>query len=391
MMRVPACIPMLAAVLFASTASAHAQTVTGRALDHDGQPLAGATIRLGEVTVTSGADGRFSIDSSRIAHQAPETYADVNGVPILRISAADELEHAVFVTAAALGDIQCPRSLPSERSEQFRGRYLRRGIAIPDSKQSITVILPENGKVMPGRPWVLHCHFFFVPSSNDHFSTDMLNRGFAYVHIGSWFGSPENTQTYSKAYEMLVRQHGFHPRPIVVGLSKGGHAATAWAIANPNRLSALYLDCAVLSVSNRDSWPFGPGGGEKRYLDEVVRYCGDREAALAWNGNPVDNVAPLARHKLPIISVYGTKDNKVIPASNILLLRDRLNAMGQQITLLDKPGAGHSHGVGGKEYDMLIDYLLKHTRVAHVDIGEAAKDEHPQQDKTRGSDVPPQR
>lgn len=343
------------------------QTIGGRVVDEDGNPVAGVSVKVGSSMATTNASGQYQIAVDQIATPYPTNYAELatSSAPVLRFAKDGYQEQATIASSSALGDMQLPVAFTGAH-ETFKTNFMRWWVNVPGTTDTAQVILPEVGKTLPGRPWVLHCHFFFSPSYNDKFSVDTLNLGLGYVNVGAWFGTPENVANLDKAYDLMVNEHGFHPQPIVVGLSKGGHLATAWAIANPDKVSALYLDCPVLSVSDDTSWPMGPGGGEAQYKNQVINYFGSEAAALAWSGNPVDNLQPLANAEVPIIAVYGGKDTKVIPELNILEAAANLDGMGHSIELLAKPDADHQHGVGGAEYAALMQFLLSNTSTPTV-------------------------
>jgi pimeloyl-ACP methyl ester carboxylesterase len=68
--------------------------------------------------------------------------------------------------------------------------------------------------------------------------------------------------------------------------------------------------------------------------------------ALAFTGNPVDQLAPLAKAKVRLIHVVGDTDEVVPVAENTALIESRYRALGGRIQVIHKPGIGHHpHGL----------------------------------------------
>ena len=68
--------------------------------------------------------------------------------------------------------------------------------------------------------------------------------------------------------------------------------------------------------------------------------------ALAFTGNPVDQLAPLAKAKVRLIHVVGDTDEVVPVVENTALIESRYQALGGRIQVIHKPGIGHHpHGL----------------------------------------------
>jgi pimeloyl-ACP methyl ester carboxylesterase len=87
----------------------------------------------------------------------------------------------------------------------------------------------------------------------------------------------------------------------------------------------------------------------------------DQAQALRWAGNPIDNLAPLARARVPILHVVGDADEVVPVAENTAILAARYRALGGQIEVLVKKGVGH-HPHSLSDPTPIVDYVLAHRR-----------------------------
>ena len=78
--------------------------------------------------------------------------------------------------------------------------------------------------------------------------------------------------------------------------------------------------------------------------------------------NGVDNLAPLAKAKVPLLHVYGDSGEVVPWEENTGLIADRYKALGGDITLIAKPGVKHHpHGL---EYSTpIVEFIVKHSLV----------------------------
>ena len=142
-----------------------------------------------------------------------------------------------------------------------------------------------------------------------------------------------------------MRDHGLRPRPALIGMSRGALYCMAWAAAHLDRTLLVYLDNGVCDFR---SWPggkpkgLGTGQGSPEEWPKLLGAYGfkDDAEALAYRLNPVDNLAPLAGAKVPLLLVYGDSD-PVVPA---------LGELGGRVRSLQESGrsgrAGRQAGPG---------------------------------------------
>ena len=97
--------------------------------------------------------------------------------------------------------------------------------------------------------------------------------------------------------------------------------------------------------------------------------------ARAYKGNPIDNLEPLAKAKIPIFCVCGDLHDWVVPIeANTLLLESRYKELGGDVTVIRKPGAGHRpHSLPNPT--PIVNFVLKHTTGGQVDETKLAAEE----------------
>ena len=83
------------------------------------------------------------------------------------------------------------------------------------------------------------------------------------------------------------------------------------------------------------------------------------EEAKAYPKNPVDNLAPLAAAKVPLLHVFGDADEVVPWEENTGLIAERYEKLGGSITLIRKPGVGH-HPHGLDDSTPIVNIIWEH-------------------------------
>lgn len=225
--------------------------------------------------------------------------------------------------------------------------------------KSALVVAPKEAK--EGRPWVWHGEFFGHKPAPD---IELLKRGFhiAYLSVPNMLGSPEAVGHWNGFYKELTEKHGFAKKVSLVGLSRGGLYCYNWAIANPDKVACIYGDAPVCDFK---SWPGGKGKGRPSPGDwklVLERYGFPNEAAaLAYDKNPVDQLAALAAAKVPLLHVYGEADDVVPWQENTGLVAERYRKLGGEIKLIPKPGVGH-HPHGLTDSTPIVEFILENSK-----------------------------
>lgn len=218
----------------------------------------------------------------------------------------------------------------------------------------VLVVCPP--REAPGRPWVWHGEFFGHKPNPD---LALLRHGFHIVYLGvpDMLGSPTAVAHWNTLHHELTSRYHFATKVALVGLSRGGLYCYNWAIANPDKVACLYGDAPVCDFK---SWPGGKGKGPGSPRDwqlVLERYGFPSEAdALAYPGNPIDNLAPLASANVPLLHVYGDADEVVPWDENTGVIAERYRHLGGSITLIPKPGVKH-HPHGLDDSTPIIDFI----------------------------------
>ncbi len=209
----------------------------------------------------------------------------------------------------------------------------------------------------PGKQWVWKAEFF---EAFPKFELEMLARGFylAFMSVGNTFGCPNAMKHFDVFYKELYENYGFAERVILLGLSRGGLYIYNWGSRNLDKVACVYGDNAVCDFR---SWPAGRGTGigSKDDWAKLIRdYEFKNEAeALAWTGNPVDNLRPFIKAGIPLVHTAGVDDTVVPSTENIDVLEKNYRGLGGgKLKVFRHPGGHHPHGL--EDPAPLIEHIL---------------------------------
>ena len=244
--------------------------------------------------------------------------------------------------------------LTTKRSE-WKG-YERLDFAV-DGRQCL-LVLPKTPAT--GKPWVWRTEFFGHEPQGD---IALLGKGFhvAYMDVSNMYGAPVALDHMDAFYACLTTQFGLAPKTVLEGFSRGGLFAFNWAARHPDRMNGLYGDAPVLDFK---SWPGGKGKspgspGDWARLQQVYGFTTEQQA-LDYKLNPVDNLAPLAKAKIPILSVCGETDKVVPIEENTRIVEQRYRELGGQITVIAKPFCDH-HPHSLQDPTHIVNFVLRCT------------------------------
>jgi len=226
------------------------------------------------------------------------------------------------------------------------------------SGRPVTIVCPQHP--LDGLYWAWKGEFLDAFPGTE---LGLLRKGFyiVYLNFPDQFGSPAAVRKWNELYALLTGEYGFARKPALIGLSRGGLYCYQWAAANPDKVACIYGDAPVCDMR---SWPGGKGkspGSPADWQKMMAAFGFASEAeVLAYDQNPVDNLAPLAAARIPILHVYGDADELVPWEENTGVLEKRYKQLGGEITLIAKSGCGH-HPHGLEDPKPIVDFILRHT------------------------------
>jgi lysophospholipase L1-like esterase/dienelactone hydrolase len=228
----------------------------------------------------------------------------------------------------------------------------------PLAGKMATVVVPANP--LPNHPWAWKAEFFNTASNTE---AALLAKGMTIVYLADkdMYGCPQAVTDWDNCYTELTGNFGFAKKAALIGLSRGGLYCYNWAAANPEKVSCIYGDAPVCDIK---SWPAGKGKGQFstndwKKLMKVYGFKTEAEA-LAYDKNPIDELAPLAAAHIPLLNVYGDADKTVPWDENTKILAERYQKLGGNITLICKHGADH-HPHGLPDPTPIVNFIFTNT------------------------------
>ena len=220
------------------------------------------------------------------------------------------------------------------------------------------LVLPKTPAA--GKPWIWRTEFFGHEPQGD---VALLGKGFhvAYMDVQNLYGAPVALDHMDRFYAHLRQTFGLSPKAVLEGFSRGGLFAFNWAARHPDQVACLYVDAPVCDFK---SWPGGKGRspGSPADWERLKQVYGlTEEQALAYPLNPLDNLAPLARAGIAILSVCGEIDKAVPIEENTRLVESRYRQLGGEIVVIAKPDCDH-HPHSLKDPAPIVDFVLQHTQ-----------------------------
>ena len=222
--------------------------------------------------------------------------------------------------------------------------------------QKCLVVTPAT--VARGKPWVWRAEFF---DHRPEIDLALVKKGFhlVYMNVGNTFGCPSAMKHFDEFHKLLTEKYGFSKKPVLEGLSRGGLYVYNWGAAHPDQVGVIIGDNPVLDFK---SWPGGKGKGPGSAGDwkKLIQDYGfkDEAEALAYDKNPVDNVGPLAKAKVPLLHICGDADEVVPYPENTVLLKERYEKLGGKIHVIVKSGLKH-HPHGLDDPTPAVDFIVK--------------------------------
>jgi len=204
------------------------------------------------------------------------------------------------------------------------------------------------------KPWILYSPTLpaYPDAAEKWMHEQFVAAGVAVAGIdtGESYGSPEAVQAAKALHAEMVRR-GYSNRPAVLGRSRGGLWASAWAIAHPD------LTAGVGGIYPVYDWRTYPGVAKAA---PAYGLSPEQLEARATDLCPIERIDVAARAGVPFCIIHGD-DDKVVPLGpNSAELKKRYEAAGRGdlVTLNVAQGQGHSFWEGFFHCQPLVDFLI---------------------------------
>lgn len=213
---------------------------------------------------------------------------------------------------------------------------------------------PQRG----AKPWILYSPTLrsFPDQAEQWMHEQLTQAGIAVagVDVGEAYGSP----TYVKAAESLhaeMTRRGYAKKPALLGRSRGGLFAAAWAIAHPD------LTAGVGGIYPVYDWRVAPG-----VVKVAPAYGLQPEELLARAAEfcPIERIGVAANADIPVCIIHGDDDAIVPLETNSAELKRRYQALGKGdlVNLIVAEKQGHTFWQGFFRCQELVEFLIRRAR-----------------------------
>ena len=216
--------------------------------------------------------------------------------------------------------------------------YLKQTFVI--NGQPAYVVVPKIAA--PGKPWIWRTSF---PDYQPVVDLELVRQGWhiGYIEILDLLGADPALDLMDRFYAQVRSQWGLAEKMALEPCSRGGLPAYRYAARHPERIACLYGDVPVMDFK---SWPLQWPEAKATEWPKILRAYGFKNdaEAMAYQNNPIDQLAPIAHAKIPLRHVICLNDQVVPPEQNTLEAKRRLQALGSDLEVVSVKASNDSWG-----------------------------------------------
>ena len=215
-----------------------------------------------------------------------------------------------------------------------------------------------SGQQPAAKPWILYAPT--LPSYPDqaeqwmHEQFTQAGVAVAGIDTGESYGSPDAVKAAEALHAEMVRR-GYSAKPALLGRSRGGLWASAWAIAHPE------WTAGVAGIYPVYDWRTYPGVAKAA---PAYGLAAEQLAAQVASLCPIERIDVAAKSGVPFCIIHGDDDKLVPLGPNSAELKKRYEASGKGhlVNLIIAEGQGHTMWEGFFRCQPLVDFLIARAR-----------------------------
>lgn len=220
------------------------------------------------------------------------------------------------------------------------------------------VVVPKT--VAAGKPWIWRTSF---PDFHSEVDRELVRNGYhiGFLNVVSELGSDGSLDKMDRFYDLVRSQWGLAEKPALEPCSRGGLHAYRYAARHPNRIACILGDVPVMDLK---SWPVKWPDSKQQIQDAIQHYeFSSVDELMAFEGNPIDLLEPIAAAKLPLRHVICLTDKVVPPEENSLEAKRRLVALGHdlELAIVEDSEQLHGHHFPYPEVFESVRFVMQHS------------------------------
>ena len=158
--------------------------------------------------------------------------------------------------------------------------------------------------------------------------------------------------------KFLVDGLGFAPKCGLVGMSWGGFYSVRYASTHPECVCAAYLDAPLLDFSTLRSFNLPKAEWSRSRLSKYYPFITDDYDGADDPYQSVNRAAPIAKAGIPLLILYGAKDDTVPPEKNCMKFAAAFEKAGGDLMIERRSRYGHHpHGVEPNEVQRIVNFF----------------------------------
>ena len=304
----------------------------------------------------------MNTDTAPVASRVPS----VNRQASITILVAAALSASVAAT---------PRASAQEPTPAAAAAAPTKNLIVPGEVFSVAghtafLFTPADINALPAgapRPWILYGPTLAAyPDEAERWMHERFTEAgvaVAGIDTGESYGSPAAVAATEKLHAEMVKR-GYAAKPALLGRSRGGLWASAWAIAHPDLTAGLG---GIYPVYDWRTYPGAEGAAGAYGLSPAELLAKAEELC------PIERIDVAARAGIPVCIIHGDIDVVVPIEPNSARLKANYEARGKGdlVELIVATGQGHSFWEGFFHCQPLVDFLIEKAR-AGATGGDAA-------------------
>ena len=158
--------------------------------------------------------------------------------------------------------------------------------------------------------------------------------------------------------KFLVDKLGFAPKCGLIGMSWGGYYSVRYASTHPDCVCAIYLDAPLLDFSTLKGFSAASGKWSRKGLAKYYPFITDTYDGADDPYQSVNRAEPIAKAGIPMLILYGAKDDVVPPEKNCMKFAAAFEKAGGNLMIERRGTYGHHpHGVEPNEVQRLVNFF----------------------------------